>query len=239
MLAWEAGELLDYLERCDSDPVVRARIEFLLLPLLQHTHPARALSRALQSEPSLFVELVSYVSGPEAEQHEEVSEQRQSIATAGYNALRAWQTPPGVGPDGVIDEEQLRDWIIEARRQLNGTKGEKLGDRLIGQVLSYLPADADGLWPARPLRELIDEMQSPDFEMGIENGRFNARGVQSRDINAGGAPERALANTHREWSRRVADEHPRTAAILRRIAASDEEWARYQDDHTAHFLDRE
>jgi hypothetical protein len=238
-LAWEAGELLDFLERFESDPVIRARIEFLLLPLLEHTRPARALSRALQDEPSLFVELVTYLSGPEGEPPEEVSEQRQSIAMAGYNALRAWRTPPGVGDDGAVDEAQLGTWVTEARRQLVDAKRKTLGDSLIGQVLSCLPADPDGLWPARPLRELIEEMASPEFESGIENGRFNARGVQSRDMRAGGAPERALANTHREWVRRVADEYPRTAAMLRRIADNDEEWARRQDDQTAHFLDRE
>ena len=237
MLAWEAGQLLDFLERSESDPVIRARIEFLLLPLLQHTRPARALSRALQDEPSLFVELVSYVSGPEGEPPEEVTEQRRAIAMAGYNALRAWHTPPGVGDDGVVDKARLQTWITEARRQLVDAKREALGDSLIGQVLSYLPADPDGLWPAHTLRELIEEVASPEFESGIENGRFNARGVHSRDIKAGGAPERALANAHRDWARRVADECPRTAAMLRRIAGNDEEWARHQDEQSSRFLD--
>jgi hypothetical protein len=84
---------------------------------------------------------------------------------------------------------------------------------------------------------LIEEVASPEFESGIENGRFNARGVHSRDIKAGGAPERALANAHRDWARRVADECPRTAAMLRRIAGNDEEWARHQDEQSSRFLD--
>ena len=238
MLAWEAGELLDHLERSGSDPVVRARIEFVLLPLLQHTRPARSLSRALQDEPSLFVELVSYVSRPEGEPaDDDVSEQRQAIASAGYNALREWRTPPGLGEDGVIDEAKLQAWITDARRQLLESRHGKIGDVLIGQVLAHLPPDPDGLWPARPLRDLIEEIASPDFESGIENGRFNARGVQSRDIAAGGAPERQSANTRREWARRVADECPRTAAMLRRIADNDDVWAQRQDDQSSHFLD--
>ena len=41
-LTWEAEQLLDYLERAGTAIEARARLEFLLMPLLQHTRPARA-----------------------------------------------------------------------------------------------------------------------------------------------------------------------------------------------------
>ncbi len=238
MLAWEAGQVLDYLERSDADPVARARIEFLLLPILQHTRPARALSSALQDDPALFVELVTYVSGREGEPPEEPSEQRQAIATYGYNALVAWQSPPGLTDAVTIDEAAMRTWVTEARRQLLDAKRAEIGDGLIGQVLAHLPPDPDGLWPSRPVRDLIEDLASSRFESGLQNGKFNSRGVQSRDIRAGGDPERGLVETYRGWASRVADEHPRTAAMLRRIADSYTEWARRQDDQSSHFLDR-
>jgi len=238
MLAWEAGQLLDYLERSDADPVARARIEFLLLPLLQHTRPAQALSSALQNDPALFVELVTYVSGPEGEPPEEASEQRQAIATYGYNALLAWRTPPGLTEAGTIDEAALKTWVTEARRQLADAKRAEIGDGLIGQVLAHLPPDPDGLWPSRPVRDLIEDLASSRLESGLQNGKVNSRGVQSRDIRAGGDPERSLVKTYRGWATRVADAHPRTAAMLRRIADNYSEWARREDDQSSHFLDQ-
>ena len=200
MLAWEAGQLLDYLERSDADPVARARIEFLLLPFSSTPRPAQALSSALQNDPALFVELVTYVSGLEGESPEEASEQRQAIATYGYNALLAWRTPPGLTEAGTIDEAALKTWVTEARRQLAEAKRAEIGDGLIGQVLAHLPPDPDRLWPSRPVLDLIEDLSSSRLESGLQNGKFNSRGVQSRDIRAGGDPERSLVKTYRGWA---------------------------------------
>jgi hypothetical protein len=56
---WEVGKLLDYLKRNGSDLRERARLEFLLTNLLQHTRPARALDEALQADPPIFAEILS------------------------------------------------------------------------------------------------------------------------------------------------------------------------------------
>ena len=97
-LSWEVEQLLDYLEREGTAIETRARLEFLLMPILQYTRPARALSEALQAQPALFAELMSYVYRADGEPiNEDVTPEREAIATVGYSAIRSWHTPPDCG----------------------------------------------------------------------------------------------------------------------------------------------
>jgi hypothetical protein len=66
--SWEAGRLLDYLERAGSDIATRSGLEFLYIHLLQFSRPPRALSAALAADPALFAELFSYVHPAEGDE---------------------------------------------------------------------------------------------------------------------------------------------------------------------------
>jgi hypothetical protein len=105
-------------------------------------------------------------------------------------------------------------------------------------VLANVPADSDGVWPAASVRDLIEELESDAFESGIQSGQVNSRGVVTWSPTGGGAHDRALAAQFREWARRVAAQ-PRTAALLRQLAAHDEAWARREDDRSQEFVDRD
>jgi len=236
--SWEVGELLDYLERSGSDMEVRARLEFLYAHLLQHTRPARALNEALATDPDLFAEVLSYIYLPEGEHlDEQVPPERQAVAIVGYTVLREWHTPPGVRRDGTVDADALRIWVTEARRLLAGSERTAAGNLAIGRVLAYVPPDSDGLWPAEAVRDLIEDLRSPEVEAGLHNGEFQSRGMTFRSLDDGGAQERALAAQHRAWADRVSDRWPRTGALLRQIADHFEEWARREDDQSERFTD--
>jgi len=237
-LSWEVGELLDYLERSGSNIEIRARLEFMFAHLLQHTRAARALNEVLGTDPALFAEIMSYVYYAEGETHEqEVPPERAAIAMVGYTIIREWHTPPGVRPDGTVDADALRDWVTEARRLLAESGRTTVGDLVIGEVLAYVPPDADGLWPAEPVRDLAEDLSSPKLEEGLHTGRFNSRGITFRSPADGGDQERALAAQHRAWADRVSDRWPRTGALLRQIADHYEEWARREDDQSERFGD--
>jgi hypothetical protein len=176
-LSWEVGELLDHLERSDSDLRTRARLEFLFTNLLQHTRPARALYEALAADPALFAEILSYVYYAEDEAREqEVPPDRRTVAEVGFAVVRSWHTPPGVRPDGTVDGDALRAWVTEARRLLAESGRPVPGNISIGDVLSYVPADSDGLWPPETVRDLIEDFQSEHFEAGLRTGKINSRG---------------------------------------------------------------
>ena len=94
LIAWQAGQLLDYLERSSSDPRTRARLEFYFTGLLQHSRPARALDEALRTDPALFAEILSYVYWAEDDpRDQDVTPERRAIATAGFAVLRSWHNP--------------------------------------------------------------------------------------------------------------------------------------------------
>ena len=238
-LSWEVGELLDYLERSGSDLQTRARLEFLFTNLLQHTRPARALDEALRTDPALFAELLSYVYWAEDEpRDQDVPPERKAVAEVGFAAIRSWHTPPGVRPDGTVDADALHAWVTEARRLLAASGRAFPGDVSIGEVLAYVPPDSDGLWPAEPVRDLIEDLRSEHFETGLRTGKFNSRGLVTWSPTGGGVQERGLAGQFQAWAERVADGWHRTAALLRQLADHYDEWARREDDRSEDFGDQ-
>ena len=176
-LSWQVGQLLDYLERSSSDLQIRTRLEFLFTGLLQHSRPALPLT-GHPGDPALFAEILSYVYWAEDEpRDQDVPPGRRVVATAGFAVLRSWRTPPGLSPDGAVDAESLRAWVTEARRLASASGRPATGDCTIGMVLAYVPPGSDGLWPAEPVRDLIEDLQSPAFENGLRSGKLNSRGL--------------------------------------------------------------
>jgi hypothetical protein len=116
---------------------------------------------------------------------EDPTPERRAIAVPGFAAIRSWDTPPGVRPDGTIDGDQFRAWVTEARRLLADSGRRRVVDCVIGGVLAHVPADADGVWPAALLRDLIEELESDSFDSGIQSGRVNSRGVVSWSLTSG------------------------------------------------------
>ncbi len=95
--------------------------------------------------------------------------------------------------------------------------------------MAFAPFGNDGTFPHGAVRDLIEEIASTKLEHGIEIQTFNNRGVTTRAIAAGGGQERAIAERYSDYAKRVGDRHPRTAAMLRRMADSYLSDARRQD----------
>ncbi len=139
---------------------------------------------------------------------------RRAVATAGFAVLRSWRTPPGLSPDGTVDAESLRAWVTEACRLASASGRPATGDCTIGMVLAYVPPGSDGLWPAEPVRDLIEDLQSPAFENGLRSGKLNSRGLVWSSPADGGVQERDFAAQFRAWAERVADGwHRRDQAV--------------------------
>ena len=199
-LSWEVGELLDYLERSGSDIEIRARLEFLYAHLLQHTRPARALNEVLADRPrALRRDPVLHLPAPRASPA--TRRCPRSAARSRWSGTRSSASgtrPPACVRTGPSTPTPSAIWVTEARRLLADSGRTTIGDLVIGEVLAYVPPDSDGLWPAEPVRDLIEDLRSPKFEAGLHTGKFNSRGMTSRSPADGGAQERALAAQHRD-----------------------------------------
>ncbi|HUZ95031.1 MAG TPA: hypothetical protein VMU57_08970 [Edaphobacter sp.] len=200
-----------------------ASIEYQYLPLLEHLGEPVALGQLLKSSPKFFIEVICDVFFPASEkERKDISVERRVKARFGYQMLQSMKSLPGFTEDGQ-DVNFLRNWIAEARDLAKKEDREVITDQQIGQMLAYAPTDAkDSTWPARPVRDVIEECASDEIERGISISRFNMRGVFRKAMYEGGGEERAFAAQYRTWAGASAS-WPRTCGMLRRIA---EDWER-------------
>ena len=96
--------------------------------------------------------------------------------------------------------------------------------------MSLCPAGDDGVWPCKPVRRVIEDIESEHIAIGMSIGVRNARGATIRGIGDGGDQERDLAGKYRDWSKKLFFEYPYVAKLLEEIAC--------QYDHDAQFWDR-
>jgi len=228
---YDIGLLLDQLEAAGGSLETLVKLEWLYLVALQHTRPPRALFRALASDPHFFVEMVSAAfrpknstRGPEGDPSN-ADEAQVARARSAFVLLRAWRRPPGLLEDGSIDGLALRTWTLEARSMLAEADRAAIGDICIGEVLAGFPAGSDGVWPPEPVRDLLEELESPALSRGVVTGKFGARGVTTRGLYDGGAQERSLAEQYEAWSKQVMARWPETGRLLRNLAQSYQSWA--------------
>jgi hypothetical protein len=204
-------------ERQDVNLSDLAAIEYQFLPLLEfHSEPI-ALNRLLGTSPELFMSVIRDAFSPASGEKEEITEERRLRARLAYRLLHSIKTVPGFSA-GAEDLSHLRSWISDVRELAEEADRAVITDQQIGQILAFAPLDKeDHAWPARPIRELIEELGAEQIELGISVSRFNQRGGFTKAIYEGGKQERALAAQYRTWAD-AASNWPRTEALLRRIA---------------------
>lgn len=238
-VGYEVGVVLDYLENGGTDQAALARYEFALFPLIEHHRRPRALFKALGSDYQGYVELVSRVFRGKNQNPRQLGEAEAAVARHSYWVLSHWHGMPGLDDQGAIDGAHLKNWVTEARLLFAEGDRADIGDEQIGQVLSNSPPGSDGIWPAEPVREIVETVGSASLESGLVIGALNSRGVTSRGVFDGGAQERALALKYRDWSRALATVARRTSRALRLIAESYEREARQHDSEAGISSDSE
>jgi hypothetical protein len=238
-LGYELGLLLDYLEAKEADPASLAQYEFIFFHLLDDHRTPRALFTALASEPSLFVDLVSRVYRGKNEPERKLDERESALAHHAWWVVRHWRELPGRGESDVVDANHLKKWVDDARLAFAESDRADIGDEVIGQILAASPQGVDGLWPAEPVREIIETLGSPDIESGIHTGVINDRGTTSRGVFDGGKQEWDLAAHYRELSEQTAKGWRRTSRVLRRLGEDYERQARRLDADAAVRADTE
>jgi hypothetical protein len=226
---YEVGLLLDFIQREGATDEEVARFEFMFFQLLEHQRTLRALFTTLGRDPSGFVDLVCRVFRGKQEPERQLDSNELAIATHAWWVLTNWRGLPGIDSEGQLDGEHLARWVREARLALAERDRGDVGDELIGQVLSHSPDGADGLWPAEPVRSVLESIGSTDLEAGLVRGLLNSVGVTTRGVYDGGKQEWEKAARYRELARQTTIDWPRTSRTLRMLAESFERDARRWD----------
>jgi plasmid maintenance system antidote protein VapI len=229
---YEIAEILELLNgRADASRDELARLEFLYLEALdQERYGIPNLERQLAASPSLFMQAIGLSfrrHGPGEDPSEWNVEGRANVATQAYRLLNAAKRIPGTQDNGIIDADKLTDWIKEVRSLCKTYGREKIGDQTIGQLLAQSPADPDGLWPCKSVREALEEVAAPEIAKGMAVGVHNSRGVHWR--GEGGRQERELAAKYRGWAQQTAFEYPFVSRFLEQVAKSYDREAEWHD----------
>lgn len=93
------------------------------------------------------------------------------------------------------------------------------------------------MWPAEPVRDLLEGDGTPELAESLMRGRINRRGVTARDPASGGKKDRQLAQQHRAWAREVEHRWPSTARLLDRFADDYEREATEEDAFMERWAD--
>jgi len=230
---WELCEVVKYLQTdptADQERLVA--LEWRLLPLARHDHfEPKILHSELSQNPSFFAEVLSVIYRAKNQPKDEKSDQaKQNLAEAGRSLLESWVRLPGAKSDSAIDSNAMSTWIAEARKICVANGRIEVCDLKIGEQLSYAPPDADGSWPCKAVREVLETVATDEIVRGFDMGVHNQRGVTSRGMNDGGEQERELAKKYRVYAESCKVSWPRTALALRRIAEHYEAQAKWQDE---------
>jgi hypothetical protein len=214
-------KLITRLQQTPStDQNLLFRIEWNFLPWLDRFSSGRPklLQRKLASDPAFFAELVGLIfrSRKEEKPESNPTPQRKNLAKNAYALLTDWKLCPGIKDDGSFDVQEFNTWINEARRITEETGHAEVAQIQIGHVLTYAPADPDGLWIHEAVASTLNYRDTGEMRSGFTTELFNRRGVHGFTH---GREERELANRNREKAEALETKgYTRFATAMREFA---------------------
>jgi hypothetical protein len=131
----------------------------------------------------------------------------------------------------------LKKWVAKARELFAEHERTRIGDSQLGELLAGVFPDEDEIWPAEPVRELVEELESEPFDDGLFVGRMNSRGITTRGVYSGGSSERQLAARYGDDAAALEARWPRTAQILRRLQRNYDRIADREDEEAGRRAD--
>ena len=238
--SYSVGLLFQKLDAIDS--ISDARIAELEMPYVEVLRVERRpmkIYREVSGNPALFAEFVTWVYKRDDGSTDDAvdAENRTGRARIGARVLSQLRRLPGALEKGDVEPERLRFWVDEVRRTCADRGRLSVADRKIGELLAKAPVGHDGVWPAEPIRDLLEDLRSTDMGMGFVVGRRNSRGVTQRGVFEGGGQERSLEQQYRSDAARILATYPFTAGLLREIA-DDYGWEAKTHDDRAEWLDK-
>jgi len=230
--SYHVVQLLELLAKAGADWRPQLfEVEWIWVAAIGDQYHPTALYDELARNPDSFVEMVGRVFRAEGESRDTVPDEAAALnARHAWRLLEAWRTLPGLGQDGVIDSAHLQSWVQRARALLREKGRKAFGDRRVGAVLAVSPSGADNHWPHEAVRQVIESLNDVShIEIGFTTGRFNQRGMVTKQFGEGGAQELSLAQSYETSAKALRTHWPTTARFLDRLASGYRSDARSED----------
>lgn len=175
------------------------------------------LEKYIAQHPDMFVQALvwAYKREDQGEDPEDIRlpEGRSDLAERGFRLLDGLQRIPG-SEDSDIEQQRakLTAWVDAVRSASRDVSRLDICDLCLGKLFAHAPADADGIWPTEPVRDVMEEIQTESLFSGAHTGLYNSRGVVWR--GEGGGQERELAAKYKVWAEALQFSHPAVSASL-------------------------
>ncbi|MCW4002758.1 MAG: hypothetical protein NWE95_02465 [Candidatus Bathyarchaeota archaeon] len=224
MLSYDFSLILKRItadEKIDQSRI--ARIEWFYMPFFGNgeTHPKILTSEVLRN-PGFLVELICFMFKADPPIDNEFSgipsAVLESRALNAHRLIGLVNSIPGQKNTSEIDLNELDTWVKQVRELCAQKNRKRIGDEIIGQILSHSPIGKDTIWQHEAVRDIIERYCSHDIEQGLEVGRFNQRGVITKSLTEGGEQERKIAANYESQAELIRYKFPRTASMLKRMA---------------------
>ena len=197
-------------------------LEWIYFGVLEHqAQHDLVIYQHLISDPALLLQVIALIYIPEGESREgrpEPSEGERAAAAQAWRILHEWKPFAGTSPRAMPSSEELAAIVERVRTLAMERRHSGIVDDHLGKALATSPLGTDGVWPHESVREVLERNSSKALADGFVAGKRNLRGVTSRSPGDGGEQERQLAAQYETWQRALAVSHPRTSALLGRLA---------------------
>jgi len=219
---YKLGKIFDSLyQRDDLNISFMKKIEWSYIRFFDSYSERRPkyLEDELATNPEFFIEVIKWIYFPNDrkkyyEDKQGISEEKiKIIAKQSKRLLSSWYKIPGMRENGSIDGDQLKNWIVEARRLAKESDRLEVTDMEIGSLLSRFPEGNEQLSPEEIFR-VIEEINSENLNNNYSAGLFNKLGVTVRGAFDGGTIERERADYFGKLADRYRNKYPVVSGIF-------------------------
>ena len=183
------------------------------------------LKDELGRDPNLFIQFVCMLCRSENEE-ENVSDDYVSpnhhLISQVFDLLFLNRTYyPGMSDEGPFDADEAVAWARISLKLLRDKERNTIGALYVGRMLARTPSIDEDIWPAIPIRELLEEQL--EYSNGLRRGMEMEKCNLVQPIMVSGADGETYQNTarrYRESAQKIPLKWSETARLLNGIAQS-------------------
>ncbi len=192
----------------------------------------------IEKHPEIYVQAIAlaFMRSDDLDDPQELQEandaRKKVRAHQAYRVLKKLERIPGQNDDREPNTDSTLRWVQQVRDGAKALAREKVCEHLLGELFSTPRPAEDGIWPPKPIRDVLEQILNEEMSVGLEIALRNKRGAFWRKRDAGGKQERELAAIYQQGVELLQYSHPKIAKVLNRMVQNYESEALWQDGET-------